>query len=175
MKILLCVGHSLLKSGAYTSANGYCNEYNYNKKLVNDVVKELKNKGHTVDKLICPEKTFDSAKEEKSYKLTRERAKNYDLTMELHLNSASTCTAHGCEVLYYSEKGKSYAKNIQKGLSKIFTNRGIKKRNDLYMLTRTKSPAVIVESFFCTSKSDYALAKGVIKRKKVAKAITKFL
>lgn len=171
---MVSLGHSLLKNGCYTSADGYCNEYKYNKKLINDVVKCLKNKGHTVDIVKCPERVFNTPSDEKQYKLAKEHAKSYDLVMELHLNSGVN-TAHGCEVLYLSDKGKKYAERIQKGLSAMFTNRGIKKRDDLYMLTKTKAPSVIVESFFCTSKTDYKKAKGDLNRKKVAKAITKYL
>lgn len=171
---MVCLGHSLLKNGCYTSADGYCNEYKYNKKLINDVVKCLKKKGHKVDAVRCPERVFNMPSDEKQYKLAKEHAKSYDLVMELHLNS-SVNTAHGCEVLYLSDNGKKYADRIQKGLSGIFTSRGIKKRDDLYMLTKTKAPSVIVESFFCTSKTDYKKAKGALNRKKVAKAITKYL
>lgn len=174
MRIMVCLGHSMLKNGCYTSADGYCNEYRYNKKLINEVVKCLKKKGHLVDMVKCPEKIFNYPSDEKTYKLEKEHSKSYDLVMELHLNSGVK-TAHGCEVLYLSNSGKKYAERIQKGLSGIFTNRGIKKRDDLYMLTKTKAPSIIVESFFCTSKTDYKKAKGALNRKKVAKAITKYL
>lgn len=174
MKIMVSLGHSLLKNGLYTSADGYCNEYKYNKKLINDVVKCLRKKGHDVDMVKCPEKTFECAFDERHYKLAKEHSKKYDLVMELHLNSGVK-SANGAEVLYLSDSGKKYAERVQKGLSSIFTNRGIKKRDDLYMLTKTKAPSIIVESFFCTSKSDYKKGKGVVNRRKVAKAITKYL
>jgi N-acetylmuramoyl-L-alanine amidase len=38
MKICVSIGHSILKSGENTSANGIKNEYNYNKSLAPKVV-----------------------------------------------------------------------------------------------------------------------------------------
>lgn len=62
-------------------------------------------------------------------------------------------------------------KKIQKQLSTVFKDRGIKQRNDLYILNGTKAPSILIETFFCTSKSDYKKAKGLVKRKKIAKLI----
>lgn len=174
MKICVCVGHSRLKNGAYTSADGVryggCNEYKYNKKLAKQVVKKLRKKGHTVKKVICPEKKFLTSAEEKNYKLNIVNSGDYDLCIELHLN-ASDNMASGCEVLYVSQKGMLFAQNIQNRLSKIFKDRGAKKRDNLYMLTKTTCPSIIVESFFCTNRLDYLKGKGLEGRKKIAKAI----
>lgn len=175
MRIFLSVGHSLLKNGTYTSAKGYCVEYKYCKKLSKYVKKELEKKGDIVDLVICPEKRFVTASQEREYKLPIERDGNYDLVMELHLNASDSNTANGCEVLFKSDKGKRYAECVHNGLAQMFRHRGVKKRDDLYMLNQTKAPAIIVESFFCTCKEDYAKAKGTANVKKLAKQITKFL
>lgn len=173
MKIALSVGHSILKNGNITSANGFVNEYKYNKDLANYLVKYLKELDCDVDLIICPEKKFTKASEESTYKLNRiNKAEKYDLVVELHLN-ASSPLANGTEVLYVSETGRFYAEKIQLKLSSIFKNRGIKKRNDLYMLTKTKPVAIIIESFFCTNKDD--CKKGEDKDKiarLIAEAIT---
>ena len=174
MKIAITVGHSLLKSGCYTSADGTkfggCNEYKWCKAFSKQLSYYLRKKGHTVDVIICPEKKFSSNKEEKPYKLNIINNGNYDLVMELHLNAASE-SANGTEVLYKSEKGRKYAVKIQAQLSTIFRDRGTVKRDDLYILNGTKPTAVLLETFFCTSKSDYKKAKGIINRRKIAKAI----
>lgn len=106
MRIALTVGHSLLKNGSYTSASGEdcggVNEYKYNKKLMKKVKEYLESDGHSVDLYICPEKVFTAASQEKSWKLTRLNAKNYDLVVEGHLNCYNG-KAHGTEVLYVSE------------------------------------------------------------------------
>lgn len=160
MKICISVGHSILKNGATTSADGVVNEYFYNKQLAPFVVSTLKKEGHVVDLLICPEKTFTSKDEERKYKLNRINGKGYDLVAELHLNSADG-KAKGTEVLYYSNKGKLYAEKIVSKLGTTFTNRGSKSRPELYMLNSTDCPAVIVESFFCDSSEDYKKASNL--------------
>ena len=97
---------------------------------------------------------------------------NYDLVIELHLNAASP-SAKGTEVLYKSSAGKKYAEKVQKQLASVFTDRGIKLRDDLYMLNGTKPPAILIETFFCTNKGEYKKAKGIIKRRELAKLIAK--
>lgn len=162
MKILLTVGHSILKTGQCTSADGRpyggVLEYAYNKGIVHQVAAYLRKVGHAVDVLICPELQFSKSTEEKTYKLNFEKAGNYDLVVELHLNSSVLHNARGSEVLYYSEKGKVFADRIQKQLITVFSDHGNDKRDNLYMLTKTKAPAVIVESFFCDSFADCKLA-----------------
>lgn len=172
MRILLTVGHSILKNGSITSADGTKfgggNEYKYCKSLSKYVKKALEANGHEVDRVVCPEGDFTKSTDERTYKLAIEHATCYDLVMELHLNAASP-TAEGCEVLYKSVKGKKYADKIQKQLSKVFKNRGTVKRDDLYMLNQTKAPAIILETFFCTNQKEWKYA--VEHKAKIAKLI----
>ena len=162
MKILLSVGHSILKNGRCTSADGRpyggILEYTYNKETAKKVQTYLQSVGHEVKLLICPELRFGKSSEEKSYKLKEEKNGGYDLVVELHLNASIKHNGRGCEVLYKSEKGKIIAQRIQKQLATVFKNRGVQKRDNLYMLAQTKAPAVIVESFFCDSIADCELA-----------------
>ena len=169
MKVAIIVGHSILKNGTCTSAKGEVLEYSYCKELAPIVQKYLKSKGHQVDVIICPEREFTKAYQEKTYKLGKINGKGYDLIVELHLN-AYNGTAKGTEVLYYSNKGKEYAQRVNDKLDDIFTDRGIKKRTDLYILTKTEPVAILVECFFCDSKEDYqrgdeAHEKDLIARK----------
>ena len=154
MKIAIIVGHSILKNGTCTSAKGEVLEYSYCKELAPIVQKYLKSKGHTVDVIVCPEREFTKASQEKTYKLGKVNGKGYDLVVELHLN-AYNGIAKGTEVLYYSSKGKEYAQRVNDKLDDIFTDRGIKYRNDLYILTQTDPVSILVECFFCDSKEDY--------------------
>ena len=174
MKIALTVGHSLLKNGSYTSADGRqyggCNEYIYCKRFSRQVANKLRKMGHTVTRIVCPEKKFTSSTEEKNYKLNLINKGNYDLVIELHLNAA-TPTAEGTEVLYKSNAGKKYATKVQNQLSTVYKDRGISQRTDLYILNATNPPAILIETFFCTNESDYKKGKGLIKRKKLAKLI----
>ena len=163
MKIILTVGHSILKTGNCTSADGRpfggVLEYAYNKNIVNQVAEYLRSVGHTVDILICPELQFSKSTDEKSYKLNRVNSGGYDLVCELHLNASAVHNAQGCEVLYKSENGKKFAQQVQERLGTIFKSRGIQKRDNLYMLNSTKPTAIMLETFFCDSSVDCALAE----------------
>lgn len=176
MKIALTVGHSQLKNGCYTSADGRklggCNEYKYCKSFSKYVKRQLKKKGHQVDRIVCPEKKFTANTQEKDYKLNKINKGNYDLVIELHLNAAGA-TAQGVEVLYKSDKGKKHAASVQQQLSTVFRNRGIKKTDNLYILNQTKPTAILIEAFFCTSKADFKKAKGVANKRKLAKLVAK--
>lgn len=175
LKICVTVGHSRLKNGAYTSADGrqyggvieykYCRDF---AKLY--LVPQLRASGHDVNLIICPEGQFTDAKQEKDYKLSRINEVSYDLVMEIHLNSAQP-SAHGTEVLYVSSKGKGYAEKIVKALGEVYTNRGAKKRTDLYILNGTKPTAVLLELFFCTNKQDYLKGHGKKNATNLAKLI----
>ena len=56
MKVLLTVGHSILKTGVCTSADGRpyggVLEYAYNKGIVNQVAAYLRKAGHTIDVIV---------------------------------------------------------------------------------------------------------------------------
>lgn len=168
MKIALTVGHSLLKNGNYTSADGRtyggCNEYKWCKSFSKQLSSALKKNGHKVKRIVCPEKKFRYSTDEKNYKLNMINSGDFDLVIELHLNAASP-SAKGTEVLYKSSAGKKIAERVQKQLSTVFRDRGIKNRTDLYILNGTKPPAILIETFFCTNKYDYAKAKGLIKKR----------
>ena len=164
MKILLTVGHSILKTGHCTSADGRpyggILEYAYNKGIVERVAKYLKGAGHEAEVLICPELKFSKNSEEKAYKLNYEHGESYDLVAELHLNATALHNARGCEVLYISDEGKEVAQRIQAQLATVFKDRGIKYCPNLYMLNSTKATAVILETFFCDNSADCELAEN---------------
>lgn len=174
MKIFLSVGHSLLRNGSYTSANGTkyggCIEYIYCKSLGGYVRDYLTSVGHSVDFIVCPEKKFTSKSEEYSYKITKENKGKYDLVVELHLNASVKHDAVGSEVYYYDDgDGKKTAKRVVEKLGTLFKNRGAKQNKSFYMLSDTVATAILIESFFCDNKSDYEKGKDV---RKVAKLIS---
>ena len=106
MKIALTVGHSRLKSGCYTSADGTkyggCHEYKWCRAFSKQVAAQLRKKGHHVDRIVCPERKFISSSQEKIHKLNIINLGRDDLVIELHLNAASP-GATGTEVLYRSK------------------------------------------------------------------------
>lgn len=158
MKIALTVGHSILKNGNITSADGTrfggISEYKYNKALAPYVAKYLRELGHLVDIIICPEKQFLVSTEEKAYKLNIVNDGTYDLVVELHLNASENPDAKGVEVMYKSLDGKVYADRVQAKLSTLFNNRGVLYKDDLYMLNATKPVSIMLETFFCTNKNE---------------------
>ncbi|MCC0649833.1 N-acetylmuramoyl-L-alanine amidase [Clostridioides sp. ZZV15-6598] len=160
MKICLSVGHSVLKNGSTTSADGIINEYFYNKALAPYLSVELQKIGHSVDVVICPEQKFKSKEDEPKHKLPLINSKNYDLIIELHLNCYNK-KAKGTTVLYVSKAGKQFAEKVQSKLSTAFTNRKTTLRKDLYMLTKTKAPCIMIESFFCDNKDDCEIARKI--------------
>lgn len=173
MKIAISVGHSILKSGACTSADGTAlgggNEYKFCSEFAPFLKKALEKNGHEVTIIEVPKKSVSSVSEEKKYKVSKYNSQKFDLNIELHLNAASA-TAEGTETLYKSEKGKKYADAIINKLGEIYKPRGAKKRSDLYFLNTTKATAVLVELFFCTNKAEWKKAQK--NKRKMARLIT---
>lgn len=175
LKICVVVGHSKLKNGAYTSADGRkyggVIEYKYCRDFAKKyLVPQLRKAGHEVDLIICPEGKFETKYEERGYKIPKINKEDYDLVMEIHLNAAQP-SATGTEVLYYSNTGKAYAERICKALSEVYRNRGAKKDKKLYILNSTKPTAVLLELFFCTNREDYLKGHGKKNATKLAKLI----
>lgn len=164
MKIFLSVGHSILKNGACTSADGRSKggalEYAYCRDLAPYVKKYLEAAGHTVKMVICPEGQFTKSTQERDYKIGIENSGAYDMVCELHLN-AFNGQAHGSEVYYKTNNGKVYADRVNAKLAQHFTNRGAQKKTNLYILNQTKAPAILVECFFCDNANDYAKARSL--------------
>ena len=78
--------------------------------------------------------------------------------MQLHLN-AFNGSAYGCEAFSYNANGLPEAQRISAKLGTVWHNRGAEERPGLYWTRKTKAKAVLVESFFCDNKDDYAKAK----------------
>ena len=88
---------------------------------------------------------------------------NADYFVSIHINSFKDSNANGVEVLYYptSISGIELARSIQNKLIEIgFTDRGIKPRGDLTVLSKTKMTAVLVEAGFISNKDDINILKN---------------
>ena len=89
MKIILTVGHSILKTGSCTSADGRSFggvlEYAYNKNIVYQAAAYLQSAGHQADILICPELKFGKSTDEREYKLSRVNSGGFDSVSFTHL------------------------------------------------------------------------------------------
>jgi N-acetylmuramoyl-L-alanine amidase len=92
--------------------------------------------------------------------------------ISIHMNSNGP-TAVGIETLYKTETGKALATPIQKKLLEATgdVDRGLKHRNDLYVLNGTYMPAVLVEVGFVSHPETEAKFKSDNHLRIVAKAI----
>ena len=98
-----------------------------------------------------------------------------DFYVSIHANSFGP-DSHGCEILYCRDDMDSdiWARRLQDELLSRFPqlrDRGIKERNDLTVLTRTKMPAVIVESAFLSNPVEEAFLRRFTTKALVADAI----
>ena len=162
MKYFICVGHANYGGGVISSADGTSkggvNEYKYNKELAPYVCKWLKAAGLETTLCIAPEGQLHSLNDEIKYFIEEEHKQNYDLSVQLHLNSFNG-EAYGCEAFSYNANGLPEAQRISAKLGTVWHNRGAEERPGLYWTRKTKAKAVLVESFFCDNKDDYAKAK----------------
>jgi N-acetylmuramoyl-L-alanine amidase len=152
MKICINPGHTLNSAGS--GAIGIKVESTENRKVANEVIKLLRQEGHTVI-----ESRVDNASSQNEYLkkcVEPANANNCDLFVSIHFN-AFNGRAFGTEVLVYSEtsKAKDEAQRISNKISSLgYKNRGVKIRNDLYVLRHTKMPALLVECCFIDNLGD---------------------
>lgn len=176
MKVLIMVGHSVLKNGNITSANGLISEYLYCKNLGKLLKKEInKTQRNSADLFIIKESKINKVNEERVEKASYLKNKNYDLIIELHLNASINKSANGVECYYYpnSSKGKTYSQKIVNSLGKYFKIRGIQEKNNLYILKLHKAPTILLETFFCTNIEDVDI--GINRIQDIAKSIANSL
>ncbi|MCF8002322.1 MAG: N-acetylmuramoyl-L-alanine amidase [Halanaerobiales bacterium] len=83
---------------------------------------------------------------------------NADITISLHANAAANSAAEGIETLHYpgSEDGQKLAYKVQKRMIEAnnAVDRGIKRRDNLYVLRKTMMPAVLIEMGFLTNPKE---------------------
>lgn len=155
-------GHSLKCRGA----SGLLDEVNEDRKVKNKVIELLRANGHTV--YDC---TDDNGKNQNSnLKAIVNKCNDHkvDLDVSIHLNAGG---GTGTEVYVYSDnsKAKDEAERIVKNISNTLgiRNRGVKTSTKLFVLRKTKSPALLVECCFV----DNAIDKVKWNADKCAKAI----
>lgn len=104
-----------------------------------------------------------------------------DLFISLHMNSASSKTANGLEVLYGSNNKYTMSGLNSKTMADIFkkkliseldmTDRGVKDRPNLVVLKSNGVPAILIELGFISNSSDYQKISDSQFQKQTAKAI----
>ena len=151
MKIFINAGHGGNDPGA-VSKNG-TKERDITKNVSSLLVCKLIQNGYNVE-YFQQETSFTEVSK-------AENTSNSDLFISIHCNAATSQSANGVEVLYYptSSKGKNCAQIVQKELVKTtkLKDRGIKSRNDLHVLKRTKTVAILVELAFLTNPTEEKL------------------
>lgn len=170
-RILINAGHAVNGTDYGACGNGL-REAEVNKKIAIKVCELLMNDNHVV--------TYFQQTKSVNDVWQFENKTTYDMIVSIHCNSFSS-TSHGHEVLYHtpSTKGKKLAQAIQTSMVKIvgLRDRGVKPRNDLCVLSRTKAPAVIVETAFISNPKEAKILNenGDIFARAIADGIKNYL
>lgn len=166
MKIILNAGHT--KSGAGSGAVGYLNESAETRKVVSLIRYYLRGKGHEV--ILA---NVDNADSQSAYLYSVARKANKhedaDLFVSIHFNAGG---GQGCECYTWKGKQTAQAVGVCDELSKEgFVNRGVKDGSHIYVISKTKMPALLVEVCFADSMGDASRYNRL--GSKVAQAITR--
>lgn len=149
MRINVHGGHSLKCRGA----SGYLDEVNEDRKVKNRVIELLRANGHTV--YDCTDDNGSSQKANLRAIVNKCNSHSVDLDVSIHLNAGG---GTGTEVYIYNSKSKAKdeATRIAEKISNALgiRNRGVKERTNLYVLRKTKSPALLVECCFVDNSKD---------------------
>ncbi len=156
-------------------AVGLLDESEQDRIIKNKVISILRANGHTV--YDCTEDNGTSQSDVLKKIVAKCNAHKVDLDVSIHFNSGANDTngngaTTGSEVWIYkdSSSSKTAAQRIVNNLASVgFKNRGVKTSTGLYVLKKTKSPALLVEVCFVDDKDDYNLYINNVDR--IAKAI----
>jgi len=168
MKIGIDLGHNCAYDGG---AVGIRRENDLIKEVGVKVINKLVISGHVV--IDCsPKGRVNSLWDSLSQRTNTANRNNVDIFVSIHFNAFHDPTAHGTEVLYFSEAGKKLATPVLTELVNLgFRNRGLKYRDNLHVLKATQMPAILIEGCFITSQRDMNLYNA----EKMADAIVKGL
>ncbi len=131
------------------------------RKVKDLVISQLQRVGHTV--YDC---TVDNGSNQSDVlaKIVSEcNSHSVDLDVSIHLNSGRNDyegdgSIGGTEVWCYNEKTRSIAERICEQIASLgFRNRGVKYSTKLYVLRKTKAPAILIECAFVDDADDAKL------------------
>lgn len=159
-------------------AVGLINESTENRNVCAEVIKQLRALGHTVYDCTVNDGTSSSNVLTKIVNKCNAHTVDYDISIHFNAganNKSGNGVTTGTEVLIYNlndSKTKAVAQSIANEISALgFRNRGVKQRQDLYVLRKTKAKAMLIECCFVDDKDDVNLYNT----KKMASAIVKGL
>lgn len=177
MKINVHAGHN--PDGKIAcGASGLIKESTQARKVKDLVIKYLKAAGHTVYDCTCNDGTSQTDVLKKI--VAKCNAHSVNLDVSIHFNSGAedekgNGKTTGIEVYIASSasKAKDEAKRICRKIVALgFKNRGVKVKNNLYVLNHTKAPALLVECCFVDDKDDAKLYDAEKMAKAIASGIT---
>jgi len=152
MRIAVDLGHTL--NGGDIGANGYLKETSINREYGPLLMAGLRKLGHTVTD-VTPTQNGLTLAQSLAYRVNKSNAFKADLFISCHVNAFKTDAANGCEAEYISAKAKVYADKINAQMAILgYKNRGSISRPNLYVLKYTNATAILIEPFFCDTKSD---------------------
>ena len=162
-------GHNYKVPGA----NGFISETKENRVITQKVIALLKQEGHTV--YDCTDENGTTSSKNLANIVAKCNTHEVDLDISIHFN-AFNGKANGVEVYIYNDKTKEIAKRICDNISELgYENRGVKYGQDLYVLRKTNSKAILIECLFCDNKGDTdkydpdkiakAIVEGVLNKK----------
>jgi len=164
MKIAIFAGHGGKDPGAVDPIEKeqndgiyqddvYTEESDVNLKAAKILEKILTNNGHKV--LMARDRDVYISLQNRTHFANDNNA---DIVISLHANAAANSAAEGIETLHYpgSENGQKLAYNVQKRMIEASNavDRGIKRRDNLYVLRKTLMPAILIEMGFLTSPKE---------------------
>lgn len=144
-------------------AIGFIQESAEARKVKDEVIRQLRQMGHTVYDCTC--ENGSSQADVLSKIVVACNAHTVDLDVSIHFNAgAGDLTGNGrttgTEVLVYNTAGaaKQAAERVCASISSLgFKNRGIKANTSLYFLRKTKAPAILIECCFVDDRDDVQL------------------
>lgn len=159
-------------------AVGLLKESTEARKIKDEVICLLQAQGHTVYDCTVDNGTSQSDVLQKI--VAKCNAYTVDLDVSIHLNAgAGDKTGNGkttgTEVYVYDHKSKATdaAKRVCEKIAALgYRNRGVKLRPELYVLNKTKAPAMLVECCFVDDADDVALYDASRMAKAIAEGIT---
>ena len=144
-------------------AIGIIRESTETRNVKNEVIRQLKGLGHTV--YDCTVDNGTSANNVLCNIVSKCNAHTADLDVSIHFNAGANDTAGngkttGVEAYIYSDdsKAKSFGEKVVNAIAALgFKNRGVKVNKKLYVLRKTKTPAMLIECCFVDDKDDVAI------------------